>query len=498
MGRITKIQAVFYLCFLINSCSTGDEILMGIESFPGSLDPVHDYGFYTTQVTNQIFETLITLDDDYRTIKPNLAIQWDQSSDGCVYTFRLRPGITFHNQRKLSARDVKHSVDRYIQHRPSWILADLIRSVLVLDSLTVSFTLERPYSQFLYMLCSPYIFLVTQNDDRVVEDEFLPVGTGPFLLRAFTRDETIELARNDDYRQLTSSVQKISFIFQSSVEDRQSAIINNDVDILYLISGSEIDRLRWKGEIGYCVKKSSNTLFLGFNLENPPFDDIRVRRAVLHALDIPKIVNNLNRGNAQVAKGPLPPVYSPVNQLKQEKYDPEKARALLREAGYPDGIKIRCNFPKSGISRKTVVEMVESELAKSGIYIDAFISDTWDQHTDSIFSSHAQLFFDGIESMFIGEPEYFLRSLFHSESRYNFFRYKNLLVDSLLDMARKENDKSERRKAYDLIVREIITDTPAVFFSHVIPHFAYNNKKIRKMSANPYRIIDFSRMELYE
>ena len=142
--------------------------------------------------------------------------------------------------------------------------------------------------------------------------------------------------------------------------------------------------------------------------------------------------------------------------------------------------------------------MVESELAKSGIYVNAFISDSWDQHTDSIFSSNAQLFFDGTESMFIGEPEYFLRSLFHSESRYNFFRYNNALVDSLLDMAREENDKSERRMAYDLIVKEIIKDTPAVFFSHVTPHFAYNSKKIRKMSANPYRIVDFSRMEIYE
>ena len=142
--------------------------------------------------------------------------------------------------------------------------------------------------------------------------------------------------------------------------------------------------------------------------------------------------------------------------------------------------------------------MIESELAKSGIYVDAFISDSWDQHTDSIFSVNAQLFFDGSESMFIGEPEYFLRTLFYSESRYNFFRYKNLLVDSLLDMAREENNGSERRKAYYLIVKEIIKDTPAVFFSHVIPHFAYNSKKIRKMSANPYRIIDFSCMELYE
>ena len=115
-----------------------------------------------------------------------------------------------------------------------------------------------------------------------------------------------------------------------------------------------------------------------------------------------------------------------------------------------------------------------------------------------IFSSKSQLFYDGAGSLFIGESEYFLRTLFHSESRYNFFRYTNAVVDSLLDMSIEESDKLKREKAYEQIVEKIILDVPAVFFSHVIPHFAYNSEKIRKISATPYQIVGFNNIELNE
>ena len=498
MGKYVKILVILKICILVLGCSNRGEISMGIESFPNDLDPVKDYGFYTTQITNQIFETLISLDEDNKTIIPNLAIHWEQSNMGRDYTFKLRPGITFHDRRKLSAHDIRYSVNRYIKNREYWIIADIIREITVLDSFSIRISLKRSYSQFLYMLCSPYIFLVMQNDSQVNNDKFKPIGTGPYRLKSILKDQNICLEKYGNYWRQTESVKTIKFVPHYSTEERQSALINNDVDILYLISGYEIDRLRWTGKIDYCVNKSSNTLFFGFNLNDSPFDDIRVRKAVLYALDLRKIVHNLNRGNAQVARGPLPPVYRSENLAQQENYNPKKARLLLHEAGYPGGLRIRCNFPGSELSRQTLAEIVKTELAKSGIYIDPVIANTWKEHTDSIFSPQTQLFFDGSGSMFIGEPEYFLRTLFYSESRYNFFRYNNSLVDSLLDMAREENDKPERRKAYDLIVREIITDTPAVFFSHVIPHFAYNSKKIRKMSANPYRIVDFKCMELYE
>ncbi len=444
-----------------------------------------------------MYETLITLGEDYNTVNPNLATHWELSDDGLVYSFKLRDDVYFHDQSKLSAWDVKNSVDRYLQNRPTWMLATIIKDVMVTDSLSFQIILEKPYSQFIYMLCSPYVFLVSKNT-RPDDSTFIPLGTGPFIMENKVENKKIVLKKNIKYWRDQGQVEKISFIVQNSTQERQTALIEDEIDILYLISGYEIDRLRGKVKSSIMYLDLAVLMFFGFNHDNKPFDDIRVRQAVLHAFNLSKIVNNINRGNASVAKGPLPPAYQLKTEIAQAGYDPEKTASLLRDAGYPDGIRVKCIFPGSAIARTTIVETVKSELEKSGILIEEILTSNWTEQTDSIFSSGAQLFLDGSESLFIGEPEYFLRTLFHSESRYNFFRYKNDRVDALLEMVREEKDKSKRENAYELIVEQIVKDTPAVFYANVIPHFAYNSTKIKKMDVNPYRLVNFNRMELYE
>jgi ABC-type transport system substrate-binding protein len=146
----------------------------------------------------------------------------------------------------------------------------------------------------------------------------------------------------------------------------------------------------------------------------------------------------------------------------------------------------------------TLVEAIKSDLAKCRINIEPIILENWQEHTDSVFSENAQMFFDGAGSIFIGEPEYFLDTFYHSESRYNYFRYNNTLVDSLLELAKVEADSAKRHDAYQLIIEQIVEDIPAIFFSHVIPHFAYNSEKIKTMSATPYRMIRFNKIELFD
>jgi peptide/nickel transport system substrate-binding protein len=476
-------------------CSDQTEIIFGIEYYPRLNEPESDLRFHTSQITNQLYETLIQLGDDYQTLKPNLVQNWKISIDGLVYSFTLRNDVLFHDQKKLTASDIKRTYEYYLQKRKYWTLADKIASVSAIDSFTVQFTLVSPNSQFLYMLCSPYIFKVMKTDST--KDTFnIPVGTGPYFLADTNDQKRIVLEKNDRYWNKDNKIDRIIFSVFNSDEECRQALIDGKVDIVYAISGNEIDRLRWKGKIKYYVQKSGNISFFGFNLANKPFDDIRVRRAVLHALNLPKIVYNLNRGNALVAKGPLPPVYNTNTEIQQGVYDPDKARLLLQQAGYENGIKIRCNFPQSALSRVTIVEAVQSELAKSQIYIEPMLLNTWQEHTDSVFSDNAQLFFDGAGSLFIGEPEYFLETLYHSQSRYNFFRYKSMMVDSLLEMTRVELDRSKRESAYNLIIQKIVEDVPAIFYAHVIPHFAYNSEKIAEISANPYQVVRFDQIRL--
>jgi peptide/nickel transport system substrate-binding protein len=478
-------------------CSNHSEISFGIENYPNLLKPESDLSRYSLQVSDQIYETMVLLGDDYKTVRPNLVKSWQISDDGLVYFFELRNDVFFHDQKRLTAWDVKQTYELYIKSRLNWILADLIADVSVIDSLSVQFKLVNPISQFVYMLCSPYIFKVMKTDST---NDIIapPIGTGPYILADTIEQKKIVLKKNNHYWNKGGKIDKINFIVFDTDKKCRQALIDGDVDIVYAISGNEIDRLRWKGKIKYFVQKSDNIFFFGFNLTSKPFDDIRVRRAVLHALNLPKIVHNLNRGNALVAEGPLPPVYNQYTDIRQAEYDPEKARSLLEQAGYVDGIKIRCNFPQNAMSRITIVEAVQSELAKSKIYIEPMLLSSWQEHTDSVMSSNAQLFFDGAGSLFIGEPAYFLETLYHSKSNLNFFRYQNRLVDSLLDMAKIERDKSKREYAYGVVIEEIIKDTPAVFYSHVIPHFAFDSEKIKKMSATIFNMVRFNQIELNE
>ncbi len=492
---ITAMLVVLHL--FLTGCTDNNKVSIGIEYFPDVSKPDTDFRFYSVQITNQIFETLISLGEDYYTIQPNLATEWHMSDDGLVYSFHLRQNVTFHDGQRFTAADVKHAFDSYLTERTTWMLADKVETVTVVDSTTIQFRLLEPYSQFLYMLCSPYVFIVMKREDTRGAGK-IPSGTGPFYLADTLDHKKIVLQKNNNYWRKGNSLERVEFVVYQSDTELRKALISSEVDILYLVSGSEIDRLRWKGKIDYYVQKSNATSFFGFNLNRVPFNDIRVRRAVLHALNLPKLVHNMNRGNAHVARGPLPPIYKMAAANVQGEYDPEKAMQLLQQAGYPHGIKVRCNFPRGALSRLTIVEAVKSDLAKAGIIIDPMLLESWPEHTDSLFSPNAQMFFDGARGLFIGEPEYFLRSLYHSEAKYNFFRYNNDRVDSLLDLARIESDQSKRMATYESIVRHIIDDTPAIFYSHVIPHFAYNRLKIKKFVADPNRIIKFNHLKIEE
>jgi peptide/nickel transport system substrate-binding protein len=490
----TKRALLFiWLSLFSFSCGNNNDISFGIEYYPASLDPVKDNSFYATQIVSQIYEPLLTLDQDYNTIKPNLVRSWEISSDNCMYSFTLQDDIYFHNGRNLNAWDVKNTFDSYLNNSTNWLLAKFISEIIVTDTLNFNIILVRPYAPFLYLLCSPYIFLILQYDS----ENSSPVGTGPFYIYDESADEEIILKRFDNHRNRSNSIRSLSFIVCESDEKRRAALINHDIDIQYLVSGHEIDRLRWKGQIGYHESRSNSTIFLGFNLNDSLFKDIRVRQAVLYSLNLPKIVYNLNRGNAMIAHGPLPPVFDTEGFMTQATYDPDKARSLLKAAGCANGIRIRCNFPRPTMSRLSLVETIKSELAKTGIIIEPMILNSWQEHTDSLFSKHAQMFYDGAGSILLGDPGFSLQNQYHSQARFNFFRYENNYIDSLLARAEREADKLVRKELYREIVNQIINDTPAVFFSHVIPHFAFNTQKIKKMYVDPYRIVQFNQMELH-
>jgi peptide/nickel transport system substrate-binding protein len=323
-----------------------------------------------------------------------------------------------------------------------------------------------------------------------------PVGTGPYQISAWQEGREIRLKPFQNYWDKQQKAPAVIFKYIAEQSERENALARGEVDILYTVSGYSIDRLKWLGKIDYYVQAAHNLLFLGFNHTRYPFNDARARRAVLRAINIPKLVLNVNRGNAEIAKGPLSAAYLKYDNVEQAGYDPDEARRLWRSVVKDSLIRVNFDFPGVAFARPTLVNILEEELGRLGIALNIRIHDTWEQFDEAISSEDAQLFINGGSPDFLGDAENFLNDLFSHTSDFNTLHYHNEQIEQWLQQSRRESDPEARRRLYEKIVRQVLEDTPAVFLYHVIPHFAYNVEKIKSMVVDPYGIIRFHKIEL--
>ena len=278
----------------------------------------------------------------------------------------------------------------------------------------------------------------------------------------------------------------------------EDLIKEGNCDIYYSVPGFYIDRLKWLGKVEYATVKAFSLVFLGFNNEDPLLKRKIVRQAILSCIDHSRLVQYILRGNSIIAEEPLPPVFSnPIEQSQQE-YSLEYARELMKNAGLSGGLTLRFYDIERFRSRNTIIEAIRNDLQKIKIQIVIKTFDTFEQLNQACRSDSAQLFLNSWQADVLGDPENFLYSLFYSTSDYNFFHYNNQRVDSWLDTARIEPDWEKRQLLYQKIVGQILEDIPAVFLYHVIPVYAYNQRKIKSLSVSPYGIINYHRVVLYE
>jgi peptide/nickel transport system substrate-binding protein len=501
MGYCKSLLIFVVILLGCNILHEDNSVIFGIEDFPHGIDPAKYSGIYDVRLYTQVYETLISLDKDYKTLIPCLARSWSVSEDNTRFTFELRKSVYFHNGELLKASDVKFSIVRQIEKNNTCHIARFINSVNIIDSLTIEIYLKFPYYQFLYSLTSPNnLVIISENAAKQTESEFVQnlVGTGPYQITKWKTNEEIKLSSFDRYWQGKNEIDNVVL---RKIEDKsaiEKAIEDDEVDILYMVSSHLTDRLKWKGTIKYDVQQPSSVTFIGFNCKNKPLNDIKVRMAILKSLNLPKIVLNLSRGSSVLAKGPLPPGFFSYKNICQEDHNIIEARELLKEAGYKNGLRIKFYFPMVGFTRQTIIEMLEYELEKVGIYLDVKLFGSWDEHDREIKSDSAQMFIDSYDSDILGDAHYFLYSLFHSKSFVNSLHYKDAQVDRWLDMACREGDENSRYLLYNNVVKKVLADLPAIFLFHVKPHYAYNRHKIKRLVVDPYQNIQFHRIVLNE
>jgi peptide/nickel transport system substrate-binding protein len=388
-------------------------LTIGIEADLARLDPHISGTWNTFKALSHIYEGFVAEDllaTDVATppVVPALAESWEISDDKLVYTFKLREGVSFHDGSPWNAEAAKFNMDRMLDpefefHQPSalnmlrWVWQDL-ESYEVVDDYTIKMTLKQPNSEFLRRLAmggsgTPRMIspeaIKTYGNDGIEEH---PTGTGPFKFGERNVGISTSLIKNVEYwdEKRTPKVDRIILRGVPEVATRELGLMTGEFDMISTPSPDSIEYLQAQGmEIVMAPVATIYPIWLNFN--EKPFDDVRVRRAMAMAIDREGMAKFLRRGTAEPAYGILNyggPGWDA--DYRDFEYDPEAAKALLAEAGYPDGFTTRLDWTMGGggdVNTRADAEWIQRDLAKIGIEatIETFDNGTyWDMMAKGI------------------------------------------------------------------------------------------------------------------
>lgn len=366
-----------------------DSLVLGMQLEPPNLDPTAGAaGAIDEVVYANLFEGLTRFRED-GSIAPGLAESWEVSEDGRSYTFHLRDGVRFHDGTAFDAGDVVFSLDRARgpdSTNAQKALFDGIEAVTVIDPGTVRVDLGAPDSGFLWALAwGDAVILAPETADAAAT---APVGTGPFRFDRWVRGDRVELARNDAYWGAPVALDRAVFRFISDPTAAYAALLAGDIDAFPNVPAPET-LMQFKADPHFqvTVGLTEGETILAINNARPPLDDIRVRRAIAHAIDRQALIDGALYGYGTPIGShfaPHHPAYVDLTGLSA--YDPDAARSLLAEAGFADGLRLTLTLPPPAYARRGG-EIVAAQLRAVGI--DARIEAVeWAQWLERVFRGH--------------------------------------------------------------------------------------------------------------
>jgi peptide/nickel transport system substrate-binding protein len=459
---------------LVFSMSTpAEDLSIALGGDVTSMDPHFHNLTPNNNVCQHVFDTLVMKDAAGR-IKPGLAESW-RVVDDLTWEFKLRKGVRFHDGSNFTAADVVFSLDRIplVPNSPSpfTTYSKQVTEKIVVDPWTVRLKSAVPYPQMPNDM-STIMIVSAKAAANATTDDFntgkATIGTGPFRFVRWQKGDRIELARNDSYWGQKVPWQKVTFRIITSDPTRVASLLANEVQAIENVPTNDLVRLSANKELSIYRTVSVRLMYLhldtardktpfatdkaGKPLDKNPFQDLRVRRAVSKAINRQALVERVMEG-AAVATGQLMPenFFGYVPALKPDAYDPEGARKLLAEAGYPDGFGLTLHAPNNRyVNDEQVAQAVAQMLSRVGIVtrVDAMPSAVF-------FTRGSKLEFSfmlvgwGAETMEASSPLKALLATFNAAKGLgaaNRGRYSNSKMDAVLDQAMATVDDTKREQ----------------------------------------------------
>ena len=462
------------------------------------LDPPDMTDNLSETVLRHIMDGLVEFDEQLN-IKPALAERWEISKDGKDVTFYLRRGVRFHDGTPFNAQAVKANFDRILngQLRRTSLYAPYVDSVEVRGPYTVVFHLKAPFGAFLHHLAhgagliqSPAA--IERWGDKVGQH---PVGTGPYRFVEWVPGDHITLEANPDYWRGRPKTDRIVFRVVPEDATRVFQLQTGEADVITWVPPSEVPRLQGAAETNVIVADSLRVIYLGFNTLRRPFDDPRVRQAVNYAINKELIVSQVLGGFARVSDSPMAPKVNGYCSTGGYPYNPEKARQLLREAGYPNGLDVTLWAPQGRYLKdyETAVA-IQAMLQQVGIRAQLRTFE-WATYLRNIFDvpkdqATYQMYLLGWAPS-TGDADWVLRPMFHSSAHPpgdNASYYANPAVDRLIEQGMRISDPARRAQVYCQAQKLITADAPWAYL-HVLQQIVGVRANVEGVKVLPIEIV---------
>lgn len=499
------------------------------EGSPEALNPQRTLsGTARNATATTIYDRLVDFEPGTTRIIPSLAESWTISEDRKVYEFTLRRGVKFHQTdyfmptRELTADDVLFSINRQLdanhpyhrvgggsyQYFQGMGMDKLIARVEKLDAHRLRIVLNQPEAPFLADMAMPFMSILSAEYGQQLlaqgapeELDHLPIGTGPYRYRSYLKDSLLRFTAHPGYWGTPAKIGNLVFAITPDPNVRLQKLKADECQIAVSPAPADLGAIRNDKRLVLGEAEGMNVGYLAMNVEKPPFNDVRVRRAIAHALNKQHYIDAVYQRTAEVAINPYPAsLWSYTSDVTTYDYDPEAARKLLAEAGYTDGFKttlwtLPVSRPYNPNGRK-MGEMMQADLARVGVRVELATFD-WGTYLDMVKRGEHQMVQLGWSGD-NGDPDNFLYTLLSCASvtrGSNNSRYCSADFDQLISRARIEADQALRARLYQQALARLSQDVPMIPIAHS-KVFRVLSHRLEGYMMNPFDMDYFSPLSL--